>query len=83
MFYKQPRIVDGVSLGFGRVARWETVLVTCIVLVSTSNRCLHAPMVGAPTVPLGGHSGVGMMNLILSELADHPCRLDVDAWIIC
>lgn len=66
--------VDGISLGFGKVARHDSVIAIIVALVSRVDGTLNTPLAAAPTVPLGGHSGEQLCQLVLQALRTHPAR---------
>lgn len=72
-------LLDGVSLGYGRVARNDTVLMMAFHMVAHNSGKLHSPMVGAPTLPVGGHSGGPMRDIALHALLSHPGQYDLAA----
>lgn len=66
--------VDGISLGFGKVARYDSVIAIIVALVSRVDGILNTLLAAAPTVPLGGHSREQLCQLVLQALRRHPAR---------
>ena len=62
-----------VSLGkSGRITRNGTVNMEALQLVSSHTGKLWSPMIAAPTMGIGDHSGNALAALTLKELEQHP-----------
>lgn len=70
---------DGVGIGFGQFTRNETLLMICLGCVSAHTGKLHAPMLSAPVMYLGSHSGSVLKDLVLAACRDHPVALGLHA----
>ena len=70
---------DGVGIGFGQFTRNETLLMICLGCVSARTGKLYAPMLSAPVMYLGSHSGQVLKNLVLAACRDHPVALSLAA----
>ena len=66
--------IDHVSLGYGFVPRHHTLLIVCGVFVCREEGGLVTPLLSAPTVGLGGHSGPATAEQCLKALREHPGR---------
>jgi hypothetical protein len=69
--------MDGVGIGFGQFTRNETLLMICFGYVSPHTGKLCAPMLSAPVMYLGSHTGAVLKSLVLAACRDHPVALGV------
>jgi len=69
--------MDGVGIGFGHFTRNETLLMICVGYVSAYTGKLYAPMLSAPVMPLGSHTGIFLKALALAACRDHPVALGI------
>ena len=70
---------DGVGIGFGQFTKKETLLMICFGCVSACTGKLYAPMLSAPVMEVGSHSGTFLKNLVLAACRDHPVALGLRA----
>ena len=70
--------VDGVSLGYGKCPRHDTLLVIVAVLVGPDG-CLMTPLAASPTIGLGQHGGDALSDLTLSSIRPHFKLSDLKA----
>ena len=68
-------LLDPVTIGSGAYARHDTLLMLCLSMVSKHTGTLCTPMLGAPAMPIGGHSGPALARQSLQCLHDHPASL--------
>ena len=71
--------MDGVGIGFGQFTRNETLLMICLGYVSAFTGKLYAPMLSAPVMFLGSHTGIALKRLVLDACRDHPIALGLPA----
>ena len=70
-------IADPVAIGDSVMARHGDLLVVCLTMVSARNGAIRTPMHSAYCLPIGGHTGEGLSQALLSALEKHPASWDV------
>ena len=70
-------LLDPVALGTSPVPKNDEVVMLALFLVSSQTCGLYTPMLGAPTLPPGGHAGAGLCAVALQALQQHAGQYDM------